>query len=93
MKSCAYWVFSPLLLVMLTVKTGFTQNVGIGTPAPQQKLDINGAIKIGTTTTNQAGTIRFNTGKFEGGDGTNWKNFDGVPLKRSFLPVPLIRLN
>lgn len=54
-------------------------NVGIGTPTPQQKLDVNGAIKIGSTTTNQAGSIRYNNGKFEGGDGTNWKAMEGLP--------------
>jgi hypothetical protein len=54
------------------------QNVGIGVPVPLQKLDVNGAIKIGTTTTNQPGAIRFNAGKFEGGDGTNWKSFEGT---------------
>jgi N-acetylneuraminic acid mutarotase len=55
------------------------QNVGIGVPVPLQKLDVNGAIKIGTTTTNQPGAIRFNAGKFEGGDGTNWKSFEALP--------------
>ncbi len=55
------------------------QNVGIGVPVPQQKLDVNGAIKISTTTTNQPGAIRFNAGKFEGGDGTNWKSFEALP--------------
>jgi hypothetical protein len=57
------------------------QNVGIGTINPSQKLEINGAIKIGTTTNNTAGSIRYNTGKFEGGDGSNWKPFEGLPSK------------
>lgn len=54
------------------------QNVGVGVPTPLQKLDVDGAIKIGTTATNQAGAIRYNAGKFEGGDGTNWKSFEGT---------------
>ena len=54
------------------------QNVGIGVPAPVQKLEVNGAIKIGTTTTNQPGAIRYNAGKFEGGDGSNWKSLEGT---------------
>jgi len=54
------------------------QNVGIGVPAPVQKLEVDGAIKIGTTATNQAGAIRYNAGKFEGGDGSNWKSFEGT---------------
>jgi hypothetical protein len=53
-------------------------NVGIGITEPTEKLDVNGAIKIGTTATNQPGAIRFNAGKFEGGDGTNWKSFEGI---------------
>jgi hypothetical protein len=61
------------------------QNVGIGVPVPQQKLDVNGAVKIGTTATNQPGAIRFNAGKFEGGDGNNWKSFEALPSKAIIL--------
>ena len=61
------------------------QNVGIGVPVPLQKLDVGGAVKIGTTATNQPGSIRFNAGKFEGGDGTNWKSFEGLPSKAIIL--------
>ena len=42
------------------------QNIGIGTTTPVEKLDVNGAIRIGTTTSNNQGTIRYNNGKFEG---------------------------
>jgi len=50
--------------------------VGIGTSNPSEKLDVVGAINLGNTTTNNAGTIRYNTsGDFEGYDGTNWKSF------------------
>jgi Kelch motif len=61
------------------------QNVGIGVPIPLQKLDINGAIKIGTTTTNQPGTIRYNGGNFEGGNGSSWKSFEALPSKAIIL--------
>ncbi len=54
-------------------------NVGIGTTTPTEKLEVNGAIKIGETSaaTPTAGTIRFNstTNKFEGYDGTAWVAF------------------
>lgn len=56
-----------------------TGNVGIATSTPTEKLDVNGAIKIGSTSaaTPTAGTIRFNTttSKFEGYDGTAWVAF------------------
>ncbi|MBK9736234.1 MAG: hypothetical protein IPO92_15245 [Saprospiraceae bacterium] len=53
----------------LTFLIGFThcshtlmaQNVGINSPAPQEKLDVNGKIKVGDDTTiSSAGAIRFN---------------------------------
>lgn len=54
-------------------------NVGIGTTTPTEKLEVNGAIKIGETSaaTPAAGTIRFNTttSKFEGYNGTAWVEF------------------
>ncbi len=46
--------------------------VGIGTTNPQETLDVNGAVKIGTTTNTNAGTIRWTGTDFEGYDGTNW---------------------
>jgi Chaperone of endosialidase/Head domain of trimeric autotransporter adhesin len=80
------------LLLFITVFItlhGIAQNVGIGVAAPVEKLDINGALKIGTTTnaSPQAGTLRWNatTNIFEGYDGTKWRslisqfeNFNGV---------------
>ncbi len=52
-------------------------NVGIGTASPQAKLEVNGAIKVGTENTcnaNTAGAIRYNlTSKLlELCNGTNW---------------------
>jgi len=46
--------------------------VGIGTTTPQEQLEVSGAIKIGTTATTNAGTIRWSGTDFEGYDGTNW---------------------
>ncbi|MEP6712208.1 MAG: hypothetical protein ABJA37_07330 [Ferruginibacter sp.] len=57
----------------------YAQNVGVGTTNPQQALDVNGGVKIGTASTNISGTLRYNSGKFEGGDGTSWKSFDNIP--------------
>ncbi len=50
--------------------------VGIGVIAnPTQKLEINGAIKIGTTALPQAGVIRYTGTDFEGYDNGTWKSF------------------
>ena len=61
--------------------TGFAQNTGIGTNTPVQTLDVNGAIKIGASSNNQPGSIRYNAGNFEGGDGNSWKTFGGLPSR------------
>jgi hypothetical protein len=47
-------------------------NVGISIPDPVEKLDINGAIKIQSTSSTNAGTIRWNGYDFEGYDGNEW---------------------
>jgi|GEM_PF-5419185 len=49
--------------------------VGIGTLTPTEQLDVNGAVRIGTTTSSNVGTIRFNGTDFQGYTGTGWTNF------------------
>jgi len=51
-------------------------NVGIGVSDPKQKLDIAGAIRIGNTTQNEPGSIRFVNGRFEGFSGSIWRYLD-----------------
>ena len=46
--------------------------VGIGAPGPAEKLEVDGAIKIGTTFNTNAGTIRWTGTDFEGYTGSNW---------------------
>jgi hypothetical protein len=64
--------------------------VGIGTTLPLQQLDIAGAVKIGNTSTNAAGSIRFNNANndFEGFDGSQWKS-----LTASNAPPPQTEQN
>jgi hypothetical protein len=52
-----------------------TGNVGIGTTTPAEKLEVNGAIKLGTTALSNAGVIRWDGSNFQGYNGTAWTNF------------------
>ena len=53
-------------------------HVGIGPSEPMEKLDVAGGIRIGATSNNNAGTIRFSGGDFEGYDGSTWKSMTGA---------------
>ena len=46
--------------------------LGLGTGDPQEKLDVDGAVRIGDTTNANAGTVRYHGGNFEGYDGSSW---------------------
>jgi len=46
--------------------------VGIGTDDPKEQLDINGGIKLGSTDSIHAGTIRWTGTDFEGYNGEKW---------------------
>jgi len=56
--------------ILLNPNSG--NNVGIGTTSPSEKLDVNGGIKLGSTTNTNAGTVRWSGGDFEGYDGNDW---------------------
>ena len=49
-------------------------NVGIGTVTPSENLEVDGAIKLGTTTTNTAGTMKWTGTDFEGNVNGTWKS-------------------
>ena len=51
------------------------QNVGIDLTNPLQKLDVDGAIRIGTTPDSIDGSIRYLSGDFQGYDGIKWRSF------------------
>lgn len=75
-----------LMMVVLLSVTGFTQNVGIGVPAPAEKLDVAGNIKTtgeikpnGATgqagevlTSNGNGTMQWSTAKSAGNANGGW---------------------
>ena len=56
------------------VVIGQDGKVGIGIIGPAEKLEVNGAIKIGTTSNTNAGTIRWTGTDFEGYTGSEWKS-------------------
>ncbi|MBU3715084.1 MAG: hypothetical protein FGM46_09085 [Ferruginibacter sp.] len=68
----------PFLFFLLPVLL-MAQNVGIGTSLPVERLEVNGGIKIGSTTSSNSGTIRFDGGKFEGNNNSNQWTPLGVP--------------
>lgn len=81
---------------------GRTQNVGIGTFNPIEKLDVDGAIKIGNTTSSTPGTIRWNSSinDFEGFNGTRWVSLTSTSTVSTWVNQnvtesysPIIRLN
>ncbi|MGZ3882725.1 MAG: hypothetical protein ACXVPD_00750, partial [Bacteroidia bacterium] len=51
-----------------------TAALGLGLTAPVEKLDVNGAIHLGTTTNSNPGTIRYTGTDFEGYIGSAWKS-------------------
>ena len=72
------------LSLLMLASLGYSQikvvtsgHVGIGNSTPVEQLDVDGGVKIGTTTTDNAGTLRFNGDCFEGYDGTSWVALGG----------------
>ncbi len=49
-------------------------NVGVGTINPAEKLQVNGAVRLGTTTGTNNGTIRYTGSDFEGRVGGSWES-------------------
>ena len=54
------------------------QNVGVDVAVPTQKLDVAGAIRLGSTTTGGAGSLRWDGSNFQVHDGKKWVDFDLV---------------
>ena len=64
---------------ILSINYSIAQHVGIGTTNPVQQLDVNGAIRIGSTENPVPGTIRYNSfnNDFEGYNGLRWVSLTG----------------
>jgi hypothetical protein len=60
------------------IKITLGGRVAIGGHAPEQKLDVAGAIKLSSTTDNVTGTMRWTGTDFEGYDGSVWNSFTTV---------------
>ena len=56
--------------------TGGLGYVGIGTTTPAQRLEVNGAIKVGNTNVSSPGAIRYSDNRFLGYNGTGWVFLD-----------------
>ena len=54
---------------------GVTGNLGVGVIDPVQRLDLAGALHLGTTASADAGTIRWTGFDFEGYNGSAWQSF------------------
>jgi len=54
-----------------------SMNIGIGVPDPEEKLTVNGGIRIGNSTGTNSGTIRWTGSDFEGYDGGGWQSLTG----------------
>ncbi|MDZ4229968.1 MAG: hypothetical protein U1C53_02420, partial [Candidatus Veblenbacteria bacterium] len=57
--------------------------VGIGITNPAEQLEVNGAVKIGTTASSNAGTLRWTGTDFEGYTGSVWRSFTGTATSAS----------
>lgn len=53
-------IFQMLAITLVSVNLVNAQNFGVDVTNPQEKLDVNGAVRIGTTSNSNAGTIRYN---------------------------------
>ena len=67
-----------IVALLLQSLLSVAQNTGIGTTTPVEKLEVNGAIKIGNSTGNNPGSVRYNNGSFQGRNDFLW-DLLGVP--------------
>lgn len=61
------------------IQTSGTGKVGIGTTTPRSALEVNGGILLGASSETVGGNMRYASGRFQGHNGTSWKNLDLIP--------------
>ncbi len=68
-------------------------NIGVGLSSPTQLLDVAGGIRIGNTASSEAGSMRWSGTKFEGYDGSSWKDLGGAGIVDSDGDTEIIATN
>jgi hypothetical protein len=74
----------------LYIKAG--GNMGLGTTTPLEKLQVNGAIRLGGTASTNAGTIRWNGTHFQGYTAGAWNDLDLQSKVRAYQSDPTIQM-
>lgn len=69
-----------------------SKNVGIGVTSPKDKLDVAGGIRVGTSSNQFPGVIRWTGTDFQGFNGTEWLSLthDSNANRSVFIPEPRI---
>jgi len=76
------------ILFLFTVSCLQAQNVGVGVTNPQEKLDVNGGVKVGySSSPNSAGTLRYNGTEMEYNTGFGWRSLVNSFNEVSLSPV------
>jgi hypothetical protein len=79
------------VILVFTMLYGSAQNVGVGTPTPQEKLDVNGGVRIGYTPSSySAGTMRFNNSEMEYNTGFGWRSLVNSYKDSAMTVVPFL---
>lgn len=58
----------------------YNGRVGIGSTNPAEKLEVDGAVRLGTTSSSNTGTIRWSGSDFEGYDGASWLSLTNTAM-------------
>ncbi|HEX5652953.1 MAG TPA: hypothetical protein VFX58_07760 [Chitinophagaceae bacterium] len=84
-------ILLPIFYFMIMVQQVAAQNVGIGTPTPQEKLVVDGGVTIGYTSSSfSQGTIRSTGSDLEYNTGFAWKglvNYTSMSELSSLNPL------